>query len=359
MRPNTMPANFSTYQQDTAFAFFDEVYIRGPMIGALIGGAGVGKSHAEKMYKQQCRRRHLARLEGRRVIVRHDALRRFRAAGFQAPEDIEMFEGRWPKEDKSRRSEAEIIDMIHWMGRERDILLKDLPQKSPEDQRPCPIPVIITPSQTTTASGLMKLIAREVLQLDGTIFSCEDARHRLLSRLIEQPGHYLIVDEAQRLRPEVLNVLREPYDDAQVSVVLVGTEDLKAKLHQGDAKSLLSRISIMEELRPLTEDQTIDLLSGWDQNLLRRVYAHTGGVFRRIENLARMCEQLCENNGQDKVTEEILNEAVQMVPDLLPDHSQMRFVLGRKVEKEQPRRGGTPQHGTASGTEQKAAVAAG
>jgi DNA transposition AAA+ family ATPase len=319
--------NVRTPQQDLAFAFLDEVYLRGPMIGALIADHGMGKTTAAKMYKTECEVRHWARLESRRVIVRQDVLRRFRGAGFKTSEDLRWFDRRCPIEGGRRYSEAEVIDLIRDRMEEKDLPAERLPKVPLELDRPCPHPTIITPSQTTTPAGLIKLVAREVTGIHGLILSTEELRFRTLSKMRDRgAGHYVIIDEAQRLGPATLPVSREFFDDAGVSVSLLGTPDLLKNLHRGDAKSLLSRISIIEELRPLTEEQVATFLDGWDRRLARRVYAHTGGVFRRLEHLLQVSDQIRENNGERVVSEEILNEAVLLIPDLLPDTSGIRGI---------------------------------
>jgi len=177
---------------------------------------------------------------------------------------------------------------------------------------------------------MVKLIARAVLKEMGPIWSCEDARNRLLVHLRRHPETLLIVDEAQRLRPEVLNILREPYDDAGIGVVLVGTEDLEAKLMQRGAESLLSRVAIRERLEPLDSDQVHELLAGWDERLVRRIFVQTGGYFRRIVKLVSLADQIREANDEAKITEEMVAEAAVMIPDLLPDTSEMRLMMASK-----------------------------
>jgi hypothetical protein len=340
MRENLLPENFECRQQDTALAFIDELCERGPMIGLLTGPAGCGKTHVLRRYQGECFSRHCARLERRRVILWQDALRRFRAAGFRTAEDAAWFKARWPRGQDGRISEPELAGLIFSRNEELGAQpSKGLEGKEPEE-RPCPTPAFMTPSQATTPSGIIKLLTRAVLKEMGPIWSCEDARNRLLVHLRRHPETLLIVDEAQRLRPDVLNILREPYDDAGVTVLLVGTEDLEAKLMQRGAESLLSRVAIRERVEPLDSEQVHELLTGWDERLIRRIYAHTGGYFRRILKLVNLADQIREANDESKITGEILSEAVLMIPDLLPDTSGMRG--GPATRTASPGRGRAP-----------------
>ena len=317
MRADLLPENFGCHQQDLVLAFLDEIYDRGPMIGLLIAPPGTGKTHALRRYKEECSRRHYERVESRRVIVRQDALKRFVAAGFQSKEDRAWFEDRWTEEKRARISDGELVALIHRRAGEKRFSEGLFPKKS-QEERPAPDPIIVTPSQTTTAPGMIKLMLRGVANWQGPIgWAAEEARNELLKKL-RHSGTLVIVDDAQRLKPEVLNICREPFDDAGVSVILAGTGDLELKLHQQDAKSLLSRVSIRERMEPLDGEQVKVLLEGWDDRLIRQVYENTAGIFRRIVHVVGLCAQIRDAEGMQKMTPQILAEALRLVPDLAP-----------------------------------------
>ncbi len=140
-----------------------------------------------------------------------------------------------------------------------------------------------------------------------------------MEELTRWAGNWLIiVDEAQRLKIGPLNLLREIYDDGGATLVLAGTPDLEASLMCRGAESLFSRVALHYRMEPLSAEQVEKLLPGWEARLVRRIYAHTGGIFRRIENLVRLCEQIRAVNEEPRVTVEILDEAVRHIPDLLP-----------------------------------------
>jgi hypothetical protein len=142
-------------------------------------------------------------------------------------------------------------------------------------------------------------------------------RQAMLDRI--RSGNYLIIgDEIQRLKLAPLGVWREVYDDAGATVVLAGTPDLEANLARNGMESLFSRIGLHHRMEALTLEQVQKLLPGWEPAVHRRIYAHTGGVFRRIEHLVRLCGQICEVEEIPKVTMEVLGEAVRHIPDLLP-----------------------------------------
>jgi len=331
MRAPLLPENFRNAQQDTLSAMLDDLYEGAPQIGVVIGPAGTGKTHALGQYLREVKERHKARLDRRRVITLYDARQRFKAAGLlRRREDLRWLDDQWKGLDGGERaSERELVIMLRSRGYELGLSEEQLPPTPPAETRPCPQPVIVTPSQTTTESGMVKLMTAAVSPSRARCyFSVFDAHQALMGALHENRDIFLIVDEAQRLKTGPLTVTREVFDDAGVSVVLVGTLDLEANLQRRGAESLLSRVSLSYRMDPLDGEQVRALLASWNERLVRRIYAHTAGVFRRIVHLVELAEQIREVNGEPKVTAEILDEAVLHIPDLLPGLPGRREVLG-------------------------------
>ena len=330
MRAPILPENFRNAQQDTLSALLDDLYEEAPQIGVVIGPDGTGKTHALRQYLREVEERHKARIDRRRVITLFDARQRFRADGLlRRREDLRWLDDQWKGLDGCERaSERELVIMLRSRGHELGLSEEQLPPIPPEETRPCPRPVIVTPSQTTTESGMVKLMTAVVSPRARHFLSVFDANRELMDILHRNHQMFLIVDEAQRLKTGPLTVIREVYDDAGVSVALVGTADLEANLHRRGAESLLSRVSLSYRMEPLDGEQVRALLASWNERLVRRIYAHTGGVFRRIVHLVELAEQIREVNGEPKVTAEILDEVILHVPDLLPGLPGRREVLG-------------------------------
>jgi len=321
MQKPVLPENFRCPQQDALFAFLDGIYEHGPLIGAVTAPPGTGKSHAFRQYKAAVKRRHRERQEQRRTIAFTEVRARFRAHGcLTTSEDRSWIQERWIAMGRRELvSESELLGMLQSrlsdLGRSDDA--EEVKWKYTE--RPCPNVVIITPSQTTTEAEMIKLLAYAVT---GRFFNYPGAfepRQALLDRLKDASGDWLIiVDEAQRLRLAPLLLTREVYDDGGATVVLAGTPDLEANLARRGLESLFSRIGLHHRMEELSVDQVRTLLPGWEPAIQRRIHAHSGGIFRRIENLVRLCQQIAEVNEEPRVTAEILNEAFRHIPDLLP-----------------------------------------
>ena len=320
MRKPVLPENFRCPQQDELFAFLDGIYDRGPLIGAVTAPPGIGKSHAFRQYQAVVKGRYRERQEQRRTIAFTEVRARFRSEGCLATsEDRRWIQERWIAIGRRELvSESELLGMLQSrlceLGRPNDA--EEVKWNS---ARPCPNVVIVTPSQTTTEVEMIKLMALGVTGRQFNYPGAFDPRQALLARLLNGNGEYLIiVDEAQRLKPAPLNLVREAFDDGGATVVVAGTPDLEANLARRGLESLFSRVGLHFHMEELTVEQVQKLLPGWDPAVQRRIYAYSGGVFRRIENLVRLCLQIADVNEEPKVTMEILNESVRHIPDLLP-----------------------------------------
>ncbi|MGA2606244.1 MAG: ATP-binding protein [Terriglobia bacterium] len=78
-----------------------------------------------------------------------------------------------------------------------------------------------------------------------------DLYDRAVERVRERP-YLLIVDEADRLRMDCFEILRDFWDDARLPMLLVGNEVLTEKLNRQHER-LFRRIRIRFEQRPLRE----------------------------------------------------------------------------------------------------------
>src|SRR5574341_103236 len=198
MRQALLPENFRSIQQDNLFAMLDDLYEDGPRIGVVTAPPGTGKTHALRQYVAEVKERHKSRLEQRRVITTHDARARLRAAGcLRNREDLQWLKDSWYDfNGRDRISEAELNDLILRRGTELGVPPEQLPKKSTTTDLPCPRPIIVTPSQTTSENAMMKVLAGAVTLRYGGFWSTFDAREALMESLQEPKGSrvFLIVD---------------------------------------------------------------------------------------------------------------------------------------------------------------------
>lgn len=124
-----------------------------------------------------------------------------------------------------------------------------------EYARQNPDTILIEVDPGWTARALMRKIHRD-LGLDGRGF-LDDIVSEIVSRL-QNSGRLIIIDEAENLDSDVLNLVRRIYDHANVGLLLVGMprllHNLKGK--KGEFSQLYSRSSVSYELKPLTSEDT-------------------------------------------------------------------------------------------------------
>jgi hypothetical protein len=330
MRQAVLPDNFRCPQQDELFAFLDDVYDHGPQIAMVTAPPGTGKSHSFRQYEAIVEKRYRQRQEQRRTIALPEVKARFRSQGcLETAGDRAWLQSEWERWSgvhlemngmrRERISERELRELLRRRLRELEREVEQDVADDPAGERPCPRVVIITPSQTTTDGQLMRLIAYTVEHLPSTWRHSAPPHQMFIDFMNRSGGNWLfVIDEAQRLEVRPLNLTREIYDDAGATVVIAGTPELEAKLARRGAESLRSRVAVHYRMDGLSAEHVCRLLAGWDARVARRVYAYTGGVFRRIENVVRLAEQIRAVNNAPRVTMEILEEATRYIPDLLP-----------------------------------------
>ncbi len=316
MSQRPLPENFACAQQEGLHALFDDAVFDEPKIVAATGGAGCGKTHGCLTYQGRVHARHAARMAERRVITLADARDRFVQEGYRGAEDVKWLERAWRETVcRERVSEDELTAL---MQRRREALPRLQQLSRNVSEPPCPRVVYVKPSQTTSEAAMMAILAEAISETPQAWRSAYYVRHVVLEHL-QRPGTkwLIIVDEAQRLKLAPLILLREVHDDAGAALALVGTPDLETNLHRRGAESLCSRVRIHYRMDALTFEQLRKLLAGWEAKLVRRIFGYTGGVFRRIESLVQLAEQIREVNDEPRITLEILDAAAANIPDLL------------------------------------------
>jgi general secretion pathway protein A len=124
----------------------------------------------------------------------------------------------------------------------------------------------------------------------------------LIDQLRNDNNVVLLVDEAQNLKPSVLEEVRmlsnlETETDKLIQIVLMGQPELKAKLWLRDLTQLRQRVTLHYHLGPLDAAETAAYVAHrlqvagangtpiFDAAALRRIYDYTEGVPRLINGL--------------------------------------------------------------------------
>lgn len=119
-------------------------------------------------------------------------------------------------------------------------------------------------------------------------------------------GGLLIIDEAQHLLPETLDLVRSIHDQADIGIALLGNERVQSRL-EGDGRKeqfaqLTSRVG-MRRRRGKAQARDIDaLLDAWDvteaePRLLLRVIASRPGALRLMTKTLKMAHMLAAPEG--------------------------------------------------------------
>lgn len=149
----------------------------------------------------------------------------------------------------------------------------------------------------------------------------------LLQSYSEGKHVVLIVDEAQNLSPKVLEEIRmlsglEPDKEKILNVILVGQPELNDTLSRPDMEQLVQRIRLRFHVGALSPDETWEYIvhrlkvAGspegelFDHEVLPMVYAHTGGIPRKINILCDTALICAFADSAHRVDEAVMSEAI-------------------------------------------------
>ena len=155
--------------------------------------------------------------------------------------------------------------------------------------------------------------------------------HYLIEQLRSDQNVVVIIDEAQNLRPSVLEEVRmlsnlETENEKLIQIILLGQPELKKKLALPKLEQLRQRIAVFYHLAPLTEKETksyvlyrLKIASGTDrqyftEEALDEVYQFSGGVPRLINSI---CDSALLNGfiyEKDIIDGELMREVVSESP---------------------------------------------
>jgi DNA transposition AAA+ family ATPase len=210
----------------------------------------------------------------------------------------------------------EIEPLLSWHGVVQPRLSADNPR---------PRVAFYTPTATVTARQIEKDLAllRWSLRVIGEAASAVPQAVETVEGMV-RPGQVdlLVVDEADRLKPLALEVLRDVYDRSPMGLVLIGMPGLEKRLAR--YPQLYSRVGFVHQYRTLDRQEQQELVEqqirffgrerGKDRKIekeaLAQIIRMTGGNFRQMERLLSQIKRILEINPEvEQVSREVVEAA--------------------------------------------------
>jgi len=142
-----------------------------------------------------------------------------------------------------------------------------------------------------------------------------DLYYHIVERVSERP-YLLIIDEADRLRIDCFEMLRDFWDDARLPMLLVGNEVLTEKINRQHER-LFRRIRVRFDQRPLREAELRGLLEFMGYQVADEEFSL---LWKLVRGSPGMAEALLENANEIAASQgvkrgiEALEGAVQYFP---------------------------------------------
>ncbi len=219
------------------------------------------------------------------------------------------------------------------VGTGKTTVARHLLQKLPER---CDVALILNPS--LTQEELLATLCDELhisYPPQPTLKQLTDAiQDKLLTNLNAGRNTLLIVDEAQHLRPDVLEQLRlltnlETNTRKLLKVVLIGQPELQHLLQRRELRQLAQRITARYHLQPLTRDEVARYVqhrlnvAGCERPLftrpaIRRLHQLSGGIPRVINLICDRALLGAFSSGKELVDHRLIGQAGQEVLGVVP-----------------------------------------
>jgi len=181
--------------------------------------------------------------------------------------------------------------------------------------------VLYTPTVTTSARSLEREIADLVMEMNCVVDHALAAQAAPDSARERDHCTLMIVDEADRLKMQGLEQLRDFYDRGTVGLVLIGMPGLEKRLAR--YPQLYSRIGFAHAFRPLSEEEMAFILRHhWaalgreleptqftDQEAMAAIMRITTGNFRLLNRLVAQIRRIMQLNGLQTITREVVEVA--------------------------------------------------
>ncbi len=182
--------------------------------------------------------------------------------------------------------------------------------------------VVYTPTVSTTPKQVEKEIAslRHTLKYGVREAMCKGDESASDS-LPEDCTELIIVDEADRLKFQAMEQVRDIFDKSRIGLVLIGMPGLEKRLSR--YPQLYSRVGFVHEFKPLSnEEMTFIFERKWnelglslqqndftDTEAMSAVVRTTGGNFRLLHRLFMQVERVLQINELKNITKEVVEAA--------------------------------------------------
>lgn len=198
---------------------------------------------------------------------------------------------------------------------------RNKPQQSVGKKPVVPV-VYIQPPQKCGAKDLFKEII-EFLKHRATKGTISDFRGRAFEILQACEVEILIIDEADRLKPETFADVRDVYDKLGIAVVLVGTDRLDAVIKCDE--QVYNRFRACHRFGKLSGEDFKNTVALWEQKVLKLPVASnltskemlrilttgTEGYIGRMDEILREAAIRSLSAGYKKVEKKILEEVAR------------------------------------------------
>jgi DNA transposition AAA+ family ATPase len=189
--------------------------------------------------------------------------------------------------------------------------------------RPPIVPVVyIQPPQKCGAKDLFQEII-EYLKFKATKGTVSDFRGRTMEVLKGCGVEMIIVDEADRLKPETFAEVRDIYDKLGIAVVLVGTDRLEAVIKRDE--QVYNRFRACHRFGKLSGKEFQDTVQAWEdkvlrlplpsnlisKDMLRILTSATEGYIGRLDEILREAAIRALSKGLKKIDKAVLQEVAQ------------------------------------------------
>jgi DNA transposition AAA+ family ATPase len=135
----------------------------------------------------------------------------------------------------------------------------------------------------------------------------------------------IIVDEADRLKTQGLEQIRDMYDQRQVGLILIGMPGMEKRLSR--YPQLYSRVGFVHHFKPLSNEEmhfalqhkwqqlglTINLSDFTAAEAVAAIIRITGGNFRLLQRLFSQIERVMQINELRYVTKEVVESARELL----------------------------------------------